>query len=141
MHNIPKHFYRVAVGYYAHWIWTPLSGCYTTFWRKIIYSDSLHWSDITPNLDMLQNLTLLPNSNFYLSERGFYRTQGAIYQQRTPTSPYIWSCPTWGLACVIILRPIFPKVVLFPDFWVSNILRYTSILVKPQTNGAISPNT
>ena len=35
-----------------------------------------------------------------------------------------WSCPILGLACVLILRPISPELVLFLDFWVSNILWY-----------------
>ena len=27
-----------------------------------------------------------------------------------------WSCPTFGLASVLMLRPISPELVLFPDF-------------------------
>ena len=37
-------------------------------------------------------------------------------QQRTLTPPDTWSCPTLGLACVLMLRPISPDLVLFPDF-------------------------
>ena len=36
--------------------------------------------------------------------------------QRTLTPPDTWSCPTLGLACVIMSRPISPELVLFPDF-------------------------
>ena len=37
-----------------------------------------------------------------------------------------WSCPTLGLACVLMSRPISPELVLYPDFWISNIPRYFS---------------
>ena len=32
-------------------------------------------------------------------------------------SPDTWSCPTLGLASVLMLRPISPELVLFLDFW------------------------
>ena len=35
-----------------------------------------------------------------------------------------WSCPTLGLASVLMSRPISPELVLSPDFWISNIPRY-----------------
>ena len=35
-----------------------------------------------------------------------------------------WSCPTLGLPSVLMFRPISPELVLFLDFWVSNIPRY-----------------
>ena len=31
---------------------------------------------------------------------------------------------TLGLSCVLMLRPMSPELVLFPNFWVSNIPRY-----------------
>ena len=40
------------------------------------------------------------------------------------TPPDTWSCPTLGLASVLMLRPISPELVLFLDFRVSNIPRY-----------------
>ena len=57
---------------------------------------------------------------------GFHRTfaTGAACQQRTRTPPDTLFCPTFGLASVLMSRPISPKFVLFPDFWVSNIPRY-----------------
>ena len=70
--------------------------------------------------------TLLPNLTFYLIERRFHRTfaTGAACKQTTLTPPDTWSCPTLGLASVLLLSPIFPGVVLFTDFWDSNIPRY-----------------
>ena len=64
-----------------------------------IYSDTLHWSGITPILTLLLILTLLPNLTFYLIVRGFHRTfaTGAACQQRTLTPPDTWSCPIWDL--------------------------------------------
>ena len=63
---------------------------------------------------------------FYLIARGFHRTfaTGAACQQRTLTPADTWSCPTLGLASVLMLRPISPELVLFLDYWVSNIPRY-----------------
>ena len=63
---------------------------------------------------------------FYLIAGGFHRTfaTGAACQQRTLTPPDTWSCPTLGLASVLMLIPISPELVLFLDFWVSNIPRY-----------------
>ena len=91
-----------------------------------IYSDTLHWSGITPIFDPITDLDLLPNLTFYLIARGFHGifATGAACVQRKLTPPDTWSCPTLGLACVLLLRPISPELVLFPDFWISNILRY-----------------
>ena len=78
----------------------PLIGHYTNFWQLLIW-------------------TLLPNLTFYLIVLGFHRTYatGAACQQRTLTPPDTWSCPTLGLACVLMSRPISPELVLSPDFW------------------------
>ena len=87
----------------------PLIGHYTNFWPLLIW-------------------TLLPNLTFYLIVQGFHRTYatGAACQQGTLTPPDTWSCPTLGLACVLMSRPISPELVLSPDFWISNIPRYFS---------------
>ena len=87
----------------------PLIGHYTNFWPLLIWA-------------------LLPNLTFYLIVQGFHRTYatGAACQQRTLTPPDTWSCPTLGLACVLMSRPISPELVLSPDFWISNIPRYFS---------------
>ena len=57
--------------------------------------------------------TLLANLTFYLIVQGFHRTYstGAACQQRTLTPPDTWSCPTLGLACVLMSRPISPELV------------------------------
>ena len=87
----------------------PLIGHYTNFWPLLIW-------------------TLLLNLTFYLIVQGFHRTYatGAAWQQRTLTPPDTWSCPTLGLACVLMSRPISPELVLSPDFWISNTPRYFS---------------
>ena len=63
--------------------------------------------------------------NFYLT-RGFHRTlaAGGTCQQRMLTPPHTRSCPTLGLGSVLMLRPFSPELVLFLDFWVSNIPHY-----------------
>ena len=65
-------------------------------------------------------------SFFFYIARGFHRkfATGAACQQRPLTPPDTWSCPTLGLASVLMLRPMSPELVLFPDFWVLNIPRY-----------------
>ena len=87
----------------------PLIGHYTNCWPLLIW-------------------TLFPNLTFYLIVQDFHRTYvtGAACQQRRLTPPDSWSCPTLGLACVLMSRPISPELVLSPDFWISNIPRYFS---------------
>ena len=87
----------------------PLIGHYTNFWPLLIW-------------------TLLPNLTFYLIVQGFHRAYatGAACQQSTLTPPDTWSCPTLGLACVLMSRPISPELVLSPDFWISNTPQYFS---------------
>ena len=80
-----------------------------------------HFSNFWPFTD----LDLITEFDFFIIVWGFHRTfaTGAACQQRTLTPPDTWSCPTLGLACVLMSRPISPEIVLFPDFWVSDILR------------------
>ena len=84
---------------------------YTSLWH---YYRTWHFteSDFTPDI-------------------GFHRTSatGVACQQGTLTPPDTWSCPTLGLASVLMLRPISPELVLFLDFWVSNIPRYFCFLL------------
>ena len=114
----------------------------TTFWMMTIYSDTLYWSGITPILTLLLIWTLLPNVTFYRITRGLHITfaTGAACQQRTLSPPDTWSCPTLGLASVLMLRPNSPELVLFPDFRVSIIPRYfffASIIEKKRTRQII----
>ena len=51
----------------------------------------------------------------------------AASQQRTLTPPDTWSCPTFGLASVLMLRPISPRTCRVSGLWVSNI-RYSLLL-------------
>ena len=90
----------------------------TSFWNIIYFWPLLIWA-------------LLPNLTFYLIVQGFHRTYatGAACQQRTLTPPDTWSSPTLGLVCVLMSRPIYPELVLSPDFWISNIPRYFSFAI------------
>ena len=79
---------------------------------------------VTPSIDRtlhqfltFTDLDLITEFDFYLIMHGFYRTFA--------TGAACWSC-SLGLACVLMSRPIFPELVLFPDFWVSNTPRYFS---------------
>ena len=107
-------------------LWS-VQGSYQTIWGPPFPNVTWHsggWpSRVTPSIDqtlhqfltLLLISTLLPNLTFYLTVRGFHRTfaTGALCQHRTLTPPDTWSRPTLGLACVIMLRPISPGLVLF----------------------------
>ena len=67
---------------------------------------------IITDLDLITEFDLLPIVQGF---HGTYAT-GAACQQRTLTPPDTWSCPTLGLACVLMSRPISPELVLSPDF-------------------------
>ena len=116
----------VGTGILSNNMMSPSPECYTTFWMMTINSDTLHWLGITPIFYPISDLDLITEFDFYLIARGFHRTfaTGAACQQRMLTPPDTWSCPTFGLASVDILRQMSPELVLFPDFWVSNIPQY-----------------
>ena len=98
----------------------PSSECYTIFWRMTIYTDTLLWWDITPIFDPLLIWTLLPYLTLLPNCVRFTFATGAASQQKTLTPADTWSCSTLGLTCVLMSRAISPKLVLFPDFLVSN---------------------
>ena len=84
----------------------------------------------TTYLWRLPNTTYLPT--FTLPNREVFNrlhAAGVACQQGTLTPPDTWSCPTLGLTSVLMLRPISPELVLFLDFWVSNIPRYFCFLL------------
>ena len=117
--------------YGLYWIFlnnmkSPSLECYTACWRKTTYSDTIHRSESIPIVTLLLIWTLLPIWTIYLIVRNLHRTfaTGAASQQRTLNPPDTLSCPTLGLACVLMLRSISLELVLFPDFGVSNIPRY-----------------
>ena len=107
---------------------SPSPECYTTFWMMTTYS--------VPSIDRtLHQFFTITEFDLYLIVQGFHRTYatGAACQQRTLTPPDTWSCPTLGLACVLMLRPIFSELVLSPDLWISNTPRYFSFAYAPWT--------
>ena len=77
--------------------------------------------DIITGLNIFTESDILPNIGFH---RAF--ATGVACRQGTLTPPDTWSCPTLGLACVLMSRPISPELVLSPDFWISNTPRYFS---------------
>ena len=102
-------------------LWS-VRGSYQTIWGPPLPNVTRHsgwWpSTVTPSIDqalhqfltLLLILTLLPNLTFYLIARGFHRTfaTDAACQQRTLTPPDTWSCPTLGLANILMLKPMSP---------------------------------
>ena len=126
----------------------PVRGSYQTIWGPPLPNVTRHsgkWPYTVRSfndqalhqcLTQLLILTLLPNLTFYLIVRSFHRTlaTGAACQQRTLTPPDTWSCPTLGLACVLMLRQIPTELVLSPDLWVLNIPRYFCFPSFPNAN-------
>ena len=104
--------------------------------------DDYHIIIVTPSIDQTlhQFLTIIDldlNTEFEFlpsCARFPYKTfaTGAACQQRTLTPLDTCSCNTYGLAYVLMSRPISPGLVLFPDFWVSNIRLYFSFAYKPR---------
>ena len=123
----------VGTGILSNNMRSPSPECYNTFWMMTIYSDTLYWSGITPIFDPITDLDIIIEFDFFTELRGFRGTfaTGAACQQRKLTPPDTWSCPTLGLASVLMLRPISPELVLFLDFWVSNIPRYFCFCILP----------
>ena len=48
--------------------------CFKAFWMMTIYSDTLHWSDITRIFDLVTDVDLITEFDFYLIARDVYRT-------------------------------------------------------------------
>ena len=90
-------------------------------------SDILYRLDIIPVCDSIPGLDIITESDIS-PNIGFHRASatGVACQQGTLTPPDTWSCPTLGLACVLMSRPISPELVLSPDFRISNTPRYFS---------------
>ena len=116
----------LKVGKISTMLYAPSPEYYTTYWMMTIYSDAPIDKALHQFLTLLLILTLLPNLTFYLIARGFHRTFASVAacQQRILTPQDTWSCPTLGLESGLMWRPMSPELVLFPDFWVSNIPRY-----------------
>ena len=81
-------------------------------------------------------MTLYPDLTFTEFDITEYRFPGAFAtgvacRQGTLTPPDTRSCPTLGLACVLMSRPISPELVLSPDLWISNTPRYFSFALQP----------
>ena len=112
----------VGTGILSNNMRSPFPECYMIFWKMTIYSDTHHWSDITKCLTLLLFSTLLQNLTFYLIvrevsieylQRVRHANRGR-FLLRTP-GPF----PLWDLN-VLMLWPISPELVMFPDFWDSN---------------------
>ena len=133
-------------------LWS-VRGSYQTIWGPPLPNVTRHsgwWPHtVIPSIDRtlhqfltITDLDLITEFDFYLIVQGFHRTYatGAACQQRTLTPPDTWFCPTLGLACVLMSRPISPELVLSPDFWISNTPRYFSFAIyKHVTISSVNP--
>ena len=80
--------------------------------------------DLTPSFHVLSLVWLL--TEFDMTENripwGICNGFGMLIGDAYPSGHLVLSHFETG--CVLMLRPISPELVLFPDFWVSNIPRY-----------------
>ena len=88
----------------------------STYDRRTDISSDLNQSDNAPVCDIFTGLVITGFDN--IPNKGFQRAYatGVACRQGTLTPPDTWSCPTLGLACVLMSRPISPELVLSPDF-------------------------
>ena len=105
---------------------SPSPECYTTFWMMTIYSDTLHWSGITLLFDPITDPDLITEFDFLPNCERFpwIICNGCGMPTEDAYSSGHLVLSYFGLASVLMLRPISHELVLFPDFWVSNIPRY-----------------
>ena len=54
----------VATGILSNNMKSPSPECNMTFWRMTIYSNTLHWSDITPIFETITDLDLITEFDF-----------------------------------------------------------------------------
>ena len=89
--------------------------------------DQRHSLPIRPVCDIITGFNIFTESDIS-PNIGFHGASatGVACRQGTLTPPDTWSCPTLGLACVLMSRPLSPELVLSPDFWISNTPRYFS---------------
>ena len=59
-----RNFFNCSVRGSYQTKWGPSPKCYTTFWMMTIYSDTLHWSGITPIFDPVTDLDLITEFEF-----------------------------------------------------------------------------
>ena len=78
------------------------------------------------------DLDLITEFDFLPIVQGFHGAcaAGAACQQGTLAPPDTWSCPTLGLACVLVSGPVSPGLVLSPGFWVSGAPRCFSFALN-----------
>ena len=100
----------------------------TTFWKMTIYSNSLHWSEITPIFEPFTEQDLITEFNFLPYYTRFsiedvqcmWHVNRGRYLLRTPGPVPLWYFMCF-MECALLMRRISPELVLFLDFWVSNI--------------------
>ena len=70
--------------------------CYMTFWSM---TNNTHSFDQTLTRDLITELDLITDFDLFAEFREL--ATDTACQQRTLTPPDNWSCPTFGLACVL----------------------------------------
>ena len=109
-------------------LWS-VRGYYQTIWGPPLPYATRHsgwWPNtVTPSIDRtlhkfltITDLDIITEFDFLHNCARFHRTYatGAACQQRTLTPPDTWSCPTLGLSCVLMSRPISPDLSCLRTF-------------------------
>ena len=87
-----------------------------TFGDMAVYSDTLYWSGISLNHDLVIELDPITDCDLIIKFRAVskdYYLTSAASQQRTLNPSF---CPIFGLELVLMLRRFFSEVAMSPDF-------------------------
>ena len=83
--------------------------------RNWLHSGIMYVKDLYDNDGNFHSIMhfqdIIVNKSNWLCE---YKVLKNVFARFSP--PDTWSCPTFGLACVLMSRPISPELVLSPDF-------------------------
>ena len=97
---------------------SPSPKCYMAFWDMTIYSDNRNGSDIAPICDLINELDLI--TDFDLITKFWEVSIEHCNGCRQPTEDIFSSghlvLSHLELAFVLMLRPLSPELVMFPDF-------------------------
>ena len=109
----------------------PSPECYTTFWMMTIYSDTLHWSGITPHFDPNTNLDLITEFDFLPNCEKFpYNIcNGCGMPKEDAYSSGHLVLSHFGTCRCSYVGPVSPELVLFRTFEFRTFLG-TSVLLN-----------
>ena len=116
----------VGTGILSNNMRSPSPECYTTFWMMTIYSDTFHWSGITPIFDPITDLDLITIFDFLPNCERFPLNicKGCDMPKEDAYSSGHLVLSHFGTCKSSHVETNLSWTCLVPDFWVSNIPLY-----------------